>query len=635
MRMPSTAAGDATPARGQPPAQSRLTRLWAGARLLPVLARRHWLFTIVLTAGLVLRILAQIAYRPALLYIDSTKYLLGAYPGDDPTGYQFAIKPVLVLGNLDEIAALQHLLGLAMAVTLYAVLLRRGAPRWLSALATAPVLLDAYQVQIEQVIMPDVMFEALIVAGLAALLWRRTLTPWLTTTAGLALGASATARQIGEIFILPAIGYLLIVVPGWRARLKYAALLCVAFALPILAASYGNYANPQLHSFSLAPYATGSIYGRMAEAANCATLRLPSYERILCPDAKQKLLGPDGLDHNPASPIKGTTIATLSPASRQALLRLCPERVGATVVPSICGQVTSNFDHQVLKQQPLRVAESIARDTLKMFALTRVTETGDVPLSRWQFQTHYPTYPPYVVIDNGTLVFGTYNHQGVAETIGTGRDFAGGNPAVVRSLAAFLRAYQLDGGYTPGPLLLFALLAGLAGSLATLRRRAPAPQRAAALACLLFFTTGVAVLLASDVFEFNWRYQLPALITLPPAAALAITVALTRRRPAGTAAASPAAASPAAASPVAGSAARDEMIPDPLEAGHGQHDDHAEGQEHHRGQPGGNGLHDHAGDGRPGDNGSQNAQAAGHSIGLAAGHEPGDETRKGAGQVGT
>src|SRR5262252_7657144 len=175
MRMPSTAAGDAAPAHGQAaPAPGRLARLWTEARQIPALARQHWLFTIVLTAGLVLRILAQTAYRPALLYIDSTKYLMGAYPGDDPTGYQFAIKPVLVLGNLDEIAALQHLLGLAMAITLYAVLLRRGAPRWLSALATAPVLLDAYQVQIEQVIMPDVMFEALIVVGLAALLWRRT-----------------------------------------------------------------------------------------------------------------------------------------------------------------------------------------------------------------------------------------------------------------------------------------------------------------------------------------------------------------------------------------------------------------------------------------------------------------------------
>ena len=32
------------------------------------------------------------------------------------------------------------------------------------------------------------------------------------------------------------------------------------------------------------------------------------------------------------------------------------------------------------------------------------------------------------------------------------------------------------------------------------------------------------VLLASDLFEFSWRYQLPALVTLPPAGALGITV---------------------------------------------------------------------------------------------------------------
>ena len=285
-----------------------------------------------LTAGLVLRILTQIAYRPALLYIDSTKYLLNAYPGDDPPGYQLALKPVLALGNLDLIAVLQHLLGLGMAVAIYMLLLRRGVPRWLAALATAPVLLDAYQLQIEQNVMPDVMFEALIVAGVVALLWRATPSPWLVVVAGLALGTSATARQIGEIFILPAVGYLLIVTPGWRLRAKHAGLLCLAFVLPILAASYRNYADPQLHSFSLAPYATGSIYGRMAEAANCATLRLPGYEKPLCPDATQKLLlGPDGLDHNPRSPIRGTWIPSLSTADYQALKQLCPKSEQVTV----------------------------------------------------------------------------------------------------------------------------------------------------------------------------------------------------------------------------------------------------------------------------------------------------------------
>src|SRR5579859_8268214 len=113
MRMPSTAAGDAAPARGQPaPAQDRLARLRAGAAHIPALARQHWLLTVLLTAGLVLRVLAQIAYRPALLYIDSTKYLLGAYPGDDPPGYELVLKPLMALGNLDLIAVVQHLLGL-------------------------------------------------------------------------------------------------------------------------------------------------------------------------------------------------------------------------------------------------------------------------------------------------------------------------------------------------------------------------------------------------------------------------------------------------------------------------------------------------------------------------------------------
>jgi hypothetical protein len=57
-------------------------------------------------------------------------------------------------------------------------------------------------------------------------------------------------------------------------------------------------------------------------------------------------------------------------------------------------------------------------------------------------------------------------------------------------------------------------------------------QRHAAQACLLMFTSAATVLLISDAFEFSWRYQLPALITLPPAAALALTALFTHRRPA-------------------------------------------------------------------------------------------------------
>ena len=499
-----------------------LARSWPPPKQWLPLARRHWLLTVLLAAGIVLRVLAQIAYRPALLYIDSMKYLFGAYPGNDPLGYQAVIKPLLLAGILDLVVAGQHLLGLAMAVLLYLVLLRRGVPRWLAALAVAPVLLDGYQLQIEQNIMPDVMFETCIVIGLAALLWSARPRTWLVIAGGLALGASATARQVGEIFILPALAYLLLVIPGWRARLGQGAVLCVAFVVPIAAASFGNYLI--MNRFGLAPYAGGSTYGRMAAAADCQTLVLPSYQRALCPTAAQQRLGPDWLDHHRGSPIK----TFVAPAGMS----------NAAVV--------NGFDRQVLRQQPGRVLAAIGRDALKLFAVTRVTNPGDTPINRWQFQDSYPQYPPYLVIRDGQAFFTSFTEAGTVQSVYSSAQYRGGAPAAVRPLAVFLHDYQFGGGYTPGPLLLLMTLAGLAGTLSLFRRRATTGQRDAARACLLMFTAGICVLLVSDAFEFSWRYQLPALITLPPAAALAMTALFTHR--AGSALATrPTAAEPATA----------------------------------------------------------------------------------------
>ena len=55
-----------------------------------------------------------------------------------------------------------------------------------------------------------------------------------------------------------------------------------------------------------------------------------------------------------------------------------------------------------------------------------------------------------------------------------------------------------------------------------MRRPRFAAARPAALACLFFFASGVIVLGVSDLFEFTWRYQIPAIVTLPPASALGI-----------------------------------------------------------------------------------------------------------------
>src|SRR5690348_14747166 len=112
------------------------------------LLRRHWMIGLLLAAGLVLRVIAQYGYMPALLFIDSKKYLYGTSFTDsnwgsyDPIGYALLIlRPVLMVGSLALVAVVQHVLGLGMAVALYALLLRRGVTRWLAALAVAPVLL--------------------------------------------------------------------------------------------------------------------------------------------------------------------------------------------------------------------------------------------------------------------------------------------------------------------------------------------------------------------------------------------------------------------------------------------------------------------------------------------------------------
>jgi hypothetical protein len=464
--------------------QTRRASRWRAAQ---AALRRHWLAAALLAAGLVLRVLAQLAYRPALFYIDSTRYLYNA-EGMDPVGYKGPLRAILAAANFDAVAAVQHLLGLAMAVVIYVLLLRRGTPRWLAALAMAPVLLDAYQLQTEQTVMPGTWFEALIVAGLAILLWRPRTTWPAVVAAGVVLGTSATVAQVGEALLLPAVIYLLVAGGGWRQAIGKAAALCAAFALPILAYSTGSYLLTG--DFFLSHSGVTSFYGRMAAAADCATIKLQPAERGLCPARAQQARGPDWLEYGSGSPIR---------PYYSSLPRTETDRL------------TSDFNHRVLTQQPLRVLDAYSRDVLKLFAVTRTTSPGDTPISRWQFQTAFPYYPPHAS----------------AQIVGTAIDrFGGGAPAVWRPVAAFLRSYQLDGGYTPGPLLLVFTLAGLAGSVAALRVRADPRTRQLALACLLFFTSAVSVILASDLFEFSWRYQLITLVTLAPAGALGIAVIL-------------------------------------------------------------------------------------------------------------
>jgi hypothetical protein len=471
---------------------------------------------ILLAAGLALRIAAQIAYQPALIYVDTLKYLYGASPGADPLGYTLVLRAILVFGSLSLVALAQHVLGLAVAVALYAVLLRRGANRWLAAVAVAPVLLDAYQVQIEQNIMPDVWFEALIVVGLGLLLWRPVVTVRLAAAAGVILAISATVHQVGEVLIVPAVFYLLVAAGSMRRAVTTSVALVVAFALPIILYCSASY----VHTGHFRLARSQATVGRVVGAADCATLTLPPAVRPLCPTPAEQAKGPDWLEHSKYSPLFATPL---------------PAEVSR-------GKLISELTSAIKSHQPLRILGGITRDSVRLFAVTRTPNPWVTPLSRWQFQTTYPTYPQWVTLGPGNVIvvgvqhvaFGQFHYSKLKPAYG-------GHAQVNRPVASFLRSYQLSGGFTPGPFLLLCTVLGVLGALLAVvlqvrqaRGPAGAPRaaraRQLALACLLFTATAVVLLLAQDLVEFSWRYQLPAVITLPPAGILGLSALLALRR---------------------------------------------------------------------------------------------------------
>ena len=133
-------------------------------------------------------------------------------------------------------------------------------------------------------------------------------------------------------------------------------------------------------------------------------------------------------------------------------------------------------------------------------------QPGELPIGRWQFQTAFPLYYTRISLS-------LFHH------------WEGHGPVINRPLAQVLRRYQLSLGYTPGPVLLACVILALVAGFGVGRARHSGQQ----LACLLWLAAGLGLLLAADLYEFSWRYQLPALVTIPPAAALALS-ALTSRR---------------------------------------------------------------------------------------------------------
>ncbi|WP_328331325.1 glycosyltransferase family 2 protein [Kribbella sp. NBC_00382] len=451
--------------------------------------RTHWLLAIFLVAGLVLRVLATVAYRPAIIYTDSVQYLTNMKelrPDQlNPIGYDFVLKPLVDLGGLTGVVIVQHLAGLAMGVAIYALARRLTVYKWLAALAAAPILLDAYQVQIEQNIMAETTFDVLLVGVLWLLLgwgkpgWKRAL------AAGLLLGAAFVVRTIGITLIVTAVLYLVVVGSDWRRHrgrlvLRTAAALA-GFAL--VAGSYIGYIHSETGKWAISGAENQVLYGRTAVVADCAKLPLNEGTKLFCPtEPLGQRLGVDKYAHNRYGD---------------------PNWPGPLPPGTTKQQLAQEFSALVIKHQPVDVAWAAFEDFLKGFAPTRTTSPDDVPLERWQFQLTYPNLED-------------------SHTAEASREWGGQAPHVNHGPAAVLRAYQLNGGYTSGLALGLAVLIALA-AVAGVGRAKQSRLRSAA---LLPAAAGVLLLLGSAAFEFSWRYQLPGLVFFPLAGAIGLRAIL-------------------------------------------------------------------------------------------------------------
>lgn len=471
-----------------------------------VFLRRHVLFLIFVTLGLVLRAGAMLGYRWHMWFTDSYEYVyftlhLRPYTVR-PSGYSLFLRAFLPFHDFGLVVGVQHLMGVAAAVLPYAVAVRHRARPWLAAIALAPVLLDAYEIQLEHLLLSDTLFMFLLVAAVALTIWRTTpgaLPPWWAmVVAGLCVGIAAMTRSVGLPLLLIFCVYLAIrwaraawvrrhaAEPGARPswpRLVLAGLvpilaIAVAGALPM-----GAYASwyKQVHgTYGFSGSGGVFLYGRVMAFADCSKMKPPKDLKRLC--------DPTPVAQRPTSQFYMWSNA--SPLHRPH---------GRWVFAPANEDRANRFAKLAIRRQPVAYLRTVADDTLHAFTWHRTVFPDLETYEQYRFRTDLSPAPPWVL----------------PELKQYDPDWA---TVMVEPYAGLMRSYQ-SWGYLPGTLLGVILLGGAAGVVARVRRLG-------GVALLPWTMAAALIVLPAMTADFSYRYLMPAF----PMAGLALALALTRRR---------------------------------------------------------------------------------------------------------
>ena len=467
-------------------------------------ARDHWPLVAVVFVGGLMRLLTMVGYPPALLFPDSWGYISSAYSGIPnelptvhPVGYPMLIR-IFTLGshNLAYLTGFQHLGGIAIGITVYALLRRAGLPRWAATAAAALTLLDGYGITLEQYVMSDTFFAVLSVAAVVVIAWpqivrgpgasegaadgrpsggaltRRAL------LAGLLLAAATLVRENGP-FVLPVlIVYLLWLRAGWRPLVA----LILAMAIPLLI--YGAAVDREYNVFGMTTTSGWTWYGRVGGFANCEGLKLTATERKLCETPAQRASHPSEPDWYVWGP---------SPAQK---LFHPDTQSHDQIAPT--NQVLNKFAKTIIEHQPLDFVGATLRDFIHYF-------TPDV--TAYQDAISATSLPKRASAE--------------ARSPAVQRADLPGLKPQVRGVGKLVRAYR-SVVHVPRPVLaLLTIAAALALLLRTRWRRE----------IWLFTGSGVLMLLGTAATGgFGLRYLIPAVPLIAVGGGLAVADLIARLR---------------------------------------------------------------------------------------------------------
>ncbi|MCP2336895.1 hypothetical protein [Actinomadura rupiterrae] len=462
-------AAAADPARDQRvPFGDRLRR---GVSYLGGSVRRNPLFTVILVIAAALRGIAMVGYRPAMFFNDSFDYLhvaLSPYPHQlRPDGYSFYLWLLKPFHSFALVVGVQHLMGLGMGLMVYALLRHRfSLPGWGATLAAVPILLDAYQIQLEQLVLSDVQFTFLTVVAVTLLLWKDRPSWRVGAVIGLLIGVSWLTRSVGLPVLLGVLGYMVIRWMNWRVL----AATVVACAIPVVA--YMSWYKAEEGKFAITESNGFFLYARVYKFADCHKIKnLPVEEMILCTEKDGTRLpnSQDGI-WNEASPL-----------NRYTGTRWDPEK----------NRLGNDYAKRVIMAQPGDYAKTVGHDFLRVFNWNRTVFPDKSTYSQYEFGKKARPLATWPMGSGATAAeeANAYEH-GPART------------RLTQPFAGFMHHYQ-HYVYLRGTLVGALLLVGLAGML-PLWRRFGGPA-------ILPLVLAVGLLLApAATAEFDYRYVLPA-----------------------------------------------------------------------------------------------------------------------------